>query len=446
MFGLCGFLVCAHALGLGPVRFFDSADMAESVFDSLLLEGAVAVIRNASSFWPIADWSCQQFRSQMTGFQVERVYGENDGTFVPLCSDCDAWEQDKRASHNDDVAGPQFAPLYWDVKGDEKSINKIDLLTPAWPFLSRKNLFWKRNAVELWFSPPSAGAKYHIDGHVQMTAVSQLTGTRRWRLAAVPPEPPALVPNHLDSSEYEWDPEIVVTLHPGDLMLFPPGTIHDTLNIGTECAVSVTHQLGSPFPVKFFRSHLRELLHVADTRETWPVIVDLATFGFLKPRATSSAPFFEPHAMFADAYDEASPESFFLFVFTEFVESKKIAGQFGKRTWNEYVAFHDADNDGAVSLGEFMSTAIEWHIVELGIINGFPKKFRPARYFYSQLETMASAEYWSELAELQSHRAKANVTVDTPLVTGEDSLLISEPLTVKPPLPTKMMFTSREEL
>lgn len=396
------------------VKYFSSSEMTKELFDSLLLTGQPAVIRGASAFWPLANWSCEDFRKSphMNGFEVERVYGENDGTFVPLCPACEAWETDKRPSLNDDLDGPLLAPLYWEVRKEQASIDVIDTLTPPWPFLAKANHHWKRNAVEMWFSPPDAGAKYHMDGHVQMTAVSQLTGTRRWRLQLIPEEKNVgLIPNHLDSNSFDWEPEIVVTLNKGDLLVFPPGTVHDTLNIGQQCAVSVTHQLGVPYPVKFYRQNLRRLLRVADTRETWPIIADLASFGFLRPKLTLTEPFFETHSEFVAIYDEKNPAAFLFEVFTRFIDNdpKPFLGQFGNRKLREYIAYHDSDGDGVVSASEFIEGAMEWIIVERAIMEAIPDKFRPMRYFYSKVEHSMSDTYWKEL-DLWLSREDLNAT------------------------------------
>ena len=408
-------LACISASSLGPVKYFETTEMTKEIFEALMMNGEVAVIRKASSFWPIADWKCDQFRTNpdMRGFHVERVYGANDGSFVPLCSTCEEWDKDERPSYNDDVEGPSLAPLYWDVKGNEASKDVIDSLTPPWHFLSKPNYYWKKNAVELWFSPSKAGAKYHIDGHVQMTAVSQLTGKRRWRLALVPEvDEIGLIPNHLDSNSFEWTPEINVTLEKGDVLLFPPGSIHDTLNLDeSECAVSVTHQLGVPYPVKFYRTHLRRLARISDMRETWPIIADLATFGFLRPRLTTTAPFFEVHAnvdnLFPDVFkfNEANASLFFIHVYEQFLgrpDQHPLVGTFGNRKLSEYIAYNDTDEDGQVSLSEFIENSSEWLIIESGIMESLPQKFRPMRYFYETIESKVSPEYMAEVSTWSS--------------------------------------------
>jgi len=409
---------------LGPVHYFSESEMTKAIFDSLLLNGQVAVIRGASSFWPLANWTCEQFRSSphMRGFSVERVYGENDGAFVPLCPACEAWETDKRPSLNDDNSGPAFAPLYWDVRRNRTSLEVIDALTPPWHFISKANHFWKREGVELWFSPPNAGAKYHIDAHVQATVVSQLTGTRRWRLALAPEgKKIGLIPDHLDSDSFDWTPEHTIVLTRGDMLVFPPGSIHDTVNIGSECAVSVTHPLGVPYPVKFFRKHFRRLLRLGDAREVWRVISDLATFGFLKPRMTLTSPFFEAHSDIASEYNETDPLSFFLKIHELYINREPaLIGHFGNRLVREYIAYHDTDGDGRVSASEFVEGAMEWLIVEKGLFEKIPPKFRPMRFFYQTVENTVGGIYWHDLREWLNPPEPGTTTMeDDPAIRDE---------------------------
>lgn len=385
--------------------------MTAEIFQGILMNGDVALIKNGSSSWPLSGWSCADFRTHpyMKGFQVERVYGGRDGSFVPLCDTCEQWEEDVRDAHNDDASGPTLAPLYWDVKADKRSIDVIDELTPPWTFLNRENYYWKRNAVELWFSPRKAGAKYHMDGHVQMTVVSQLVGTRRWRLSLLPDEAQSVLPNHLDSNVFEWQPELTVTLETGDILMFPPGSVHDTLNVGESCAASVTHQLGAPLPVKFYRRNLKRVLSTGDTREIWPAITDLVSYGFLRPKLSASLPYFEPHEnatyIFPSetAYNESDPEPFFRYVYRKFYSELSLPGHFGYRRQSEYVAFHDTDADGKVSESEFLASARQWLSIEHEIMNVISAKFRPARYFYKDLEGVVPDDYWTDLYVFQAN-------------------------------------------
>jgi hypothetical protein len=239
-----------------------------------------------------------------------------------------------------------------------------------------------------------------------MTVVTQLVGTRRWRLAGIPDgDIPTLIPNHLDSNAFPWTPEHIIMLETGDIMIFPPGTVHDTLNLSpSQCAASITHQLGFPLPVKHYRAKMKSFLALADLREVWPRIVDLASFGFLRPRLSIESPFFETHPDLNPrthlTYTENEPENFFRSVFSNFINtSDPLVGMFGNHLFMEYIAFHDTNDDGVIKEDEFVSTAMEWLRTELSIIQEIPAKFRLVRYFHSDMENVASREYWKGLED-----------------------------------------------
>lgn len=413
---------------LGPIKYFDHTEMTIEIFESLFLNGNVAIIRGGSSHWPLAKWSCEDFRNHpsMKEHKLERVYGENDGSFVTVCDTCEKWENDKRRAFNDDPSGPQFAPLFWDVKTDPTGKVALHNVTPHWSFVNKKNEYWKFHGIEVWISPPNAGAMYHIDGHLQMTVVSQMTGTRRWRLQIAPDESdrPTLIPSHLDSNRFSWTPEHELVLNTGDMVVFPPGSIHDTLNIGDSCAVSVTHQLNIPFPAKFYRRHMGRLLTLGDQRESWPIFVDLATFGFLRPKLTLHAPFFRVHNDIADVYQEENAVQFMTFVYKRFFLELKSCGHFGKREMREYVAFHDMDGDGSVSEEEFIRTFSEWFEIEYRVMDHVLPKFRPLRFFYEKMEEKMHYAYAQELKLIESlHRNNLNVTGDAVVQSVIEELL-----------------------
>ena len=361
--------------------------MTAPLFESILLHGQVAVIRGASSHWPLASWTCADFRAQPGMEPVEQVYGEIDGNFVgPEVP----WEKDQRPSQNSDRDGPHFAPLYWAVKESDSASQFVHDLTPTWDFVRGGNHFWKQNSAEIWFSPPSAGAKSHIDSHTQSTTVTQLVGSRRWRLAGMPADPPTLLRTHGDGHSFSWTPEITLTLQTGDVLIFPPGTIHDTLNLSNcTCAASLTHQYGVPLPYVFYRNNLRSFLSSADLSETWPVILDLVSLNLLAPRLTVSPPYFEANGPVP--YNESDPMSFFSGALKKFDPKSK------------YIAFHDLDGDGTVSESEFVATGLEWLRIELELFDMVPPKFRVYRYFRDDVEKNASEDYWAELWAVQQN-------------------------------------------
>jgi hypothetical protein len=382
------------------VEFVSPSELTESLLTELMYNGSVVVVRGASSDWPLVGMSCEEIRRHpnMTGFHFERVYGDNDGSYVPLCPDCPEWERDRRSSLNFDSHGPQFAPLYWDAKGDRGAISVVKSLTSDWPFLSKRNRWWRDNTPELWVTPPAAGAKSHMDSHVQMTTVTQLAGRRRWRLST--PPPPAgpsgisrLTPQYMDKDNFEWNPTVEIFLNSGDVLLFPPGTIHDTLNLsGDQCAASLTVQLGHPLPVVHFRKFLPRILRIGDLKELWPIIVDLASFGFLTPRLSLDSPFFETtHPDIPPLPPLTDPTEFYRTVYSEYY-TQSLPGPHGRRPVEEYAKFFDLNGDGHVTEDEFLTVGTDWMEEERRVMEEIEREWRFMRYFSDLLEQIQNRQ------------------------------------------------------
>jgi hypothetical protein len=405
MIPLCIALMTMSVTARLVLEEYSASDMTEALFDRILMDGRVAVIRGTSLSWRLSNLTCEDYRRQpeLSDFRIERVYGDNDGSFVGLCADdCPAWESDTRSSNNHDAAGPQYAPLYWEVRGNRTAMEFIDTLaSPGWSFLSATNRRLKKAMSELWFSPPQAGAKAHMDGHIQATVATQLVGSRRWRLGSIPkPAFSRLLPSFLDSNVFQWEPEIVTYLSTGDSLVFPPGVVHDTLNEAVNsCAASITYQMATPLPAKYYRNNLGDILRVGDVRESWMVIVDLVSLGFLRAQVAAESPFFgvsQKAKVLNLEYDEEDPKKFLeqiLYLFNAF----KLPGPDGRRGLEEYIAFHDVDNDGIISFAELNNTFSEWFAIEQAVILSYPPALRLARYFHEQLAEEVGDEYWDRI-------------------------------------------------
>merc|ERR1712118_653941 len=76
-----------------------------------------------------------------------------------------------------------------------------------------------------------------------------------------------------------WSPHFNVTLKPGEALFFPPGTIHETLNLnqGASCAASVTFQFEAPMATRYHRRFFPRVRRTADIHEAWPLIANWAT-------------------------------------------------------------------------------------------------------------------------------------------------------------------------
>jgi hypothetical protein len=133
---------------------------------------------------------------------------------------------------------------------------------------------------------PGAGAKAHADEHCESTMTVQLSGTKRWRVGP----PPAITRSSFSQSDSladglltrklrnAWVPAYEFDLHEGDILFFPPCYIHESLNIGDECAVSITYQWMAPAPVGYLRTFMKRLSVYREMSECRAMWSPMATF------------------------------------------------------------------------------------------------------------------------------------------------------------------------
>jgi hypothetical protein len=209
---------------------------------------------------------------------------------------------------------PPFAPFYFGIKeGDQELFRPDNKQTKAALDKLRQNYtklpyfmdYNNKNAVsgspEFWVGANGTGAKAHADSHCQSTISIQLSGKRRWRLGVIPADVEASDDEQFgDGAVYErcggrseqsgkagggkggeregrgereergescWKPQEVVEIHAGEAIVFPPGFIHETVNKGGSCAVSLTYQFEVPLPMAYFRNYLGRLMRAGDLRE-----------------------------------------------------------------------------------------------------------------------------------------------------------------------------------
>ena len=130
---------------------------------------------------------------------------------------------------------------------------------------------------EIWLSSPSAGAQAHMDHHTSPTVSFQLCGEKQWRLSQIPQRKTVSKKAQFeDGAIYRrkkpWRPQYVLKLQAGDALYFPPGTIHETSNTGTECAVSITYQFSVPMPSRYYRWFAERFRRSADMHESWELM------------------------------------------------------------------------------------------------------------------------------------------------------------------------------
>ncbi|KAF4751161.1 hypothetical protein FOZ63_033412 [Perkinsus olseni] len=376
--------------GLGGMVEYESASMiSEEKFVEHINRGDVVVVRGVAREWPITGSKCSDFcgNEQLQGIEIEKLYGDEDGTFVPLYND-ECWDKPNKTT-----ADGQTSPRYWAVRDTldahpkaRRWISESTRLPEFMPTQGNENLF--EIGSEIWFTPEGSGAKAHADSHPQATAAFQLSGERIWRLASMPEFPHATLRAHLyDSTPFQWAPEVEVTIGEGDGIFIPPGIIHETgrsVDAPRGCVASLTVQFDNPLPFGYYRRHMAAIRKTGDGRNMWRLLLDLASGGYLAP-SMKSFPFIGLGG--ASSYNATGPH-----IFAEMLPkllSQKGPGPLTTGWTRESIAlgvdpynlFHDIDGDGKASAEEITRTFLHWHEVEMRVLQQTPEAARSLHYF-----------------------------------------------------------------
>ncbi|CAE7674607.1 unnamed protein product [Symbiodinium pilosum] len=233
---------------------------------------------------------------------------------------------------------------------------------------------------EFWFGTGKAGAKAHMDSHVQATVSVQISGRKRWRLMPLRQrDAPFLAMIYSDGQPYEndegWQPLFEIVLEPGEGLFFPPGMIHETMNVGDVCASSVTFQFNYPYAARFYRRFFPRVRYTADIGESWVLIKEWARLGLHGDKKGKGEP-----------YDQARQRAD---VGKHFAKLDKDGD--GRLTEAELsfldspainaIAWHDLDGDEAISLEEFREGFAYWSDVTSSAIKATPKEWRKFQLF-----------------------------------------------------------------
>ena len=76
-----------------------------------------------------------------------------------------------------------------------------------------------------------------------------------------------------------WKPEYTFNLSKGEALFIPPAMIHETKNVGRDCAASITYQYSDPMAAGLFRSFWPTLRRTTDIYECWVRASMWATLG-----------------------------------------------------------------------------------------------------------------------------------------------------------------------
>lgn len=281
--------------------------LTQEEFNNLTLDGKIFVISNISADWPLRFWDCHFFQSdpEFKRAAFTHQYAQRKRGSAPETLGAD-WQNVDSPSGAKNEFAPQIAPYYWGIKdvqyemqaGWNKGMLKRlakGFKVPSFMPKETHGSFYR--TPEFWFGGmKGAGAKAHMDSHVQATLSLQIAGTKRWRLMPLRNRSaPFLGMQYQDGQPYEnaegWRPVFEIVLNPGDGLFFPPGMIHETTNIGDVCSASVTYQFDTPLAGGFYRRFFPRIRQTADIHESWVLIHSWARLGMKGDQQGQGAPY-----------------------------------------------------------------------------------------------------------------------------------------------------------
>ena len=358
-------------------------ELTRAAFDKFVAEGRPVVVQDATRGLPMEGWTCDYISQRFKRGRLRREYDweANPRDINNVAMGDNSWTTDNRVglgSKGEDKS-PKTAPFYWGIRdhfhgvdvGDADMIEEVlgQMATPYFADDSAANLRTMKQQSEFWFSAPGAGAKAHMDSHCISTLSINLSGRRQYRLPPVPrPARRSIDVLHDDGYVYEhgWTPRYEFNVTAGEAVLFPPGWLHETRNTGDECAASLTHQFAVPAPAAYWRTWLPRLTRTGDLSACWNEIATFAGLG-APPNAAEEAGgngargIAAADAVFA-AVDTDGNGALSL---SELTAAGRKSGQaamlgsaahFGRGA----LAYHDLDDDGAVSAAEYRANRAEW--------------------------------------------------------------------------------------
>lgn len=114
----------------------------------------------------------------------------------------------------------------------------------------------------------------HADPHCESTVSITISGHKRWRVGPPPPVPrfSERIPLYDGGVDVQqWQPAFEGNVGPGEAILFPPGYLHQTTNVGSDCSASVTYQWQHPVPAQYLRNSLPTLALTEEIMACWPL-------------------------------------------------------------------------------------------------------------------------------------------------------------------------------
>ena len=156
-----------------------------------------------------------------------------------------------------------------------------------------------------------------------------------------------------------WVPTYDFILNKGEALFFPPAFVHESQNVGKECAASITHQYNYPMAAGFFRAWWPRTRRIGDMNECWPKISSWANLG------QNGA-----HAQLGENNLKKTAEAIFQKVDTnqdENLDKAEIRAFVGRQSEDLHhkggqssLDFHDTDHNGQVTKSEFLTNHATW--------------------------------------------------------------------------------------
>jgi len=163
----------------------------------------------------MASWDCDFFRKDSLFGQAEinaQYAGGGGSPFVGFRSD---WLGAERKSGAKDADAPKVAPFYWGIKDVQYSdaqrsktwkkamLKKVQEHVKLPPFMDPGNLRHFHTSPEFWFAASGAGAKAHMDTHVQsmLRSHDEMPYDAQHMLACSPPIGSPRRPSRFSSQE-----------------------------------------------------------------------------------------------------------------------------------------------------------------------------------------------------------------------------------------------------
>jgi len=340
------------------------ADLSRVDFEEAARSGQVLLIENASEGTAMAGWSCERLAQEFPEARMRREYdwvkNPEDRNMQTLgnaawISKTEAGEDQSERLQQDPQA-PPFAPFYWGVRehrngdiGSRKVVERIRKLikksVPA--FMDHGNAESLFENAEFWLGAKGTGARAHMDSHCISTLSVVLSGERRWRIGPVPRMPRGAGRSRDDEVVFDdgvayklgWTPMFEFTVRKGEAVLFPPGWIHETLNVADGCTVALTTQFDIPRPVRYYRSFYQRLRRVGDLNPCWQTMMSWPSLGEHGKRLPK---------------DPAATRS----------RAEELYRSRNATLSREQQDFYDLNVDGVVSEAEFVSVFTDWVATE----------------------------------------------------------------------------------